>query len=665
MNVCDPSNLTDALSAALATPYEVNSVFAVMPGCVTDKNSKTLSFADGTSVSVTGRIKTSGVGSVSSRSIRITSKTTGGVLRFFVAAAGTSGQRTWTIAKEDGTILETSTTILTTAPSEFSYTIPEEGVYFIYSTVNGINFHYLDYTQEVELGTETGFQVTATNAKTSYLLGEEFSSDGLSVEALYSSGVKTTLNPADYTVDSSLYQKDTAGTYRITVSYKTYTSQTYDVSVHAVNSIVLYTTPIQSASGNVNVTRTPTVYKVGGSFTSAGLLVKAVTDENKEVLLDSSVYTLSTPDLSTAGAKKVTATYKTLTSVFTITVIDSSLLVKNAAGIYDVKVVKDVTDGTMENGFMEFRTIQNAVDFLKVVATSSDYCHISIASGTYIEKLYIDVPNLTINSVSGAKADVIIESLEDSDSVDAKGTAWSTYGSSSTTILAAASGFVASNVTFKNAKFTTMDEYKAASGNLQACALVNNATNVAFSQCGFVGFQDTLYLHAGNAYFNGCEISGMTDYIFGESSNALFSNCTIISMNRGDVKNGGYITACKPTLATGDVGFVFQGCTVQGETGVTDGTVSLGRPWGAAAKVAYLNCTMSSAISVSAYPCSTNNARWEGMSGNVPTKADFEEYGNTGAGSISAAVAGGTLLSQDAYTAFDAKVKAAFAWALS
>ena len=66
--------------------------------------------------------------------------------------------------------------------------------------------------------------------------------------------------------------------------------------------------------------------------------------------------------------------------------------------------------------------------------------------------------------------------------------------------------------------------------------------------------------------------------------------------------------------------------------------MSLGRPWGAKATIAYIECSFSKAYKI-------DNGRWSEMSGAKPENADFCEFGSTGEGAISSAVTTGKLLS--------------------
>lgn len=636
-----------------------------MPGVKTDTGAKTITI-DGVSTNIKGRIKTVGNGDTTGKSIRISVRNGGGTLRFFVQGANTSDTtRTYTIADEKGNALFTSATgVSPSAPEEYSYVFAEAGTYYLYSGVNGINFYYLDLTQTLKLGEETGFEVNRNNVKKDYLVGDSLDLSALSVSAVYSSGAKLALSAKDYTVDASGFDSTKAGTYSIKITYKSYAVSSFEVVVHAVQSIKAYATPVMATSGSKTIYRTPSVYKLGAIVDTSHVVVKAVTDLPNETILPVTAYTITGPDTSSAGVKAISVAYKdTLTASIPVSIIDTSTFLPESE-VNTVYVDASKADGSQANGHWYFHSVQSAHDFLQAVCDATAKKAIVIADGIYHEKLYFEIPNLSVSSASADYAKVTLESSEDADSLDANGIAWSTYGSGSVTVLDAATAFRMKNITVKNAFFTSMDDYNSKSGNKQGCALVNNAPESVFLGCHFVGFQDTLYAHAGSQYYQDCVIEGMTDYIFGEALNVVFKACLIISLNRSDAKNGGYICAPKPgTLTSSDVGFVFENCTIEGEDGVSASTVSLARPWGATAKASFLNCAMDKAISKSAYPCTEHNARYEIMSANTPDKASFSEYGNTGDGAINEAVVGCTILSETDYTAFASLVTSAIAFA--
>lgn len=153
-------------------------------------------------------------------------------------------------------------------------------------------------------------EVVSNPTKTSYFVGETFSSEGLVIKATYSDS--TFKNVTDYTLSTP--DMSTAGTKTITVTYVEESitkTTTFDIQVVAiaVQSILVKTQP------------TKTVYTVGDTFSAAGLVIEATNNDGSKRDLADTEYQLSTPDMSTAGVKTVTVTYaEGITTSFDITV---------------------------------------------------------------------------------------------------------------------------------------------------------------------------------------------------------------------------------------------------------------------------------------------------------------------------------------------------------
>src|SRR5581483_946287 len=62
--------------------------------------------------------------------------------------------------------------------------------------------------------------------------------------------------------------------------------------------------------------------------------------------------------------------------------------------------------------------------------------------------------------------------------------------------------------------------------NSPAVALLLQGDQQAFSNCKFLGYQDTLYTKGGRAYFTNCTVGGDIDFIFANGTD-VFKNCTI------------------------------------------------------------------------------------------------------------------------------------------
>ena len=84
----------------------------------------------------------------------------------------------------------------------------------------------------------------------------------------------------------------------------------------------------------------------------------------------------------------------------------------------------------------------------------------------------------------------------------------------------------------------------------QALALRTDGDRGIFSDCRFLGWQDTLLANNGRDYFTNCYIEGRVDFIYGSAA-AVFDRCEIHS------KNGGHITAAN-TPQDKPFGFVFM-----------------------------------------------------------------------------------------------------------
>ncbi|RUS16384.1 pectin lyase fold/virulence factor, partial [Endogone sp. FLAS-F59071] len=167
--------------------------------------------------------------------------------------------------------------------------------------------------------------------------------------------------------------------------------------------------------------------------------------------------------------------------------------------------------------------------------------------------------------------------------------------------------------------------------NTAALALtVDSASHVAFYNCTFFGFQDTVLIKRGAiAYFKSCWIEGSVDFIWGYGT-AFFDGCAIASNTPGT------ITAHNRDSPSAAGAFVFNSCNVisvvasgYGFTSVQQADdakrVYLGRPYSQYARVVYMFCTLGAHI---------NPAGWEVWSNSDPRSSDilFGEYENVGTG---------------------------------
>jgi pectinesterase len=120
----------------------------------------------------------------------------------------------------------------------------------------------------------------------------------------------------------------------------------------------------------------------------------------------------------------------------------------------------------------------------------------------------------------------------------------------------------------------------------QALALRVDGDRVAFRDCRFLGWQDTILSNRGRHYFEHCTITGAVDFIFGGGT-AYFKSCAIVC--EGD----GFITAAS-TLPYDEYGFVFVDCRIRGtKPGIR---TYLGRPWRSFASVVFLRTEMADTV---------------------------------------------------------------------
>lgn len=254
-----------------------------------------------------------------------------------------------------------------------------------------------------------------------------------------------------------------------------------------------------------------------------------------------------------------------------------------------------------QNGTGDFKTIQEAIDASK--AYPSQRITIHIKNGTYYEKVKVHEWNPRISFIGESRENTIITYDDYFNKIGiGRNSTFYTY-----TVLIDGNDFFAKNLTIINS-----------SGQVgQAIALNVNANRVMFTNCSFLGFQDTLYTSGeGNKnYFKDCYIEGTTDFIFGDAT-ALFENCEVHN------KSDSFATAAS-TAKDIDYGFVFKNCNLTADEYVSK--AYLGRPWRPFAKTVFINCEIGKHILPEG---------WNNWSNQKAEKTSFyAEYNCTGEGS--------------------------------
>lgn len=250
-----------------------------------------------------------------------------------------------------------------------------------------------------------------------------------------------------------------------------------------------------------------------------------------------------------------------------------------------------------KDGTGDYYTIQDAIDAMRVYPLAPITLY--IRNGTYREKIEVPPTNTDITFIGEHVDSTII--VYDDFSGKGRHTTFTSY-----TAKVSGNRFRAANISFVN----------SAGPVGQALALYVDADKVIFTNCKFLGNQDTIFSsgETSDQLFDHCYIEGTTDFIFGPGT-AVFSNCIIRA------KSNSFITAASTTRGK-KYGFVFLYCTITADSAVSK--LSLGRPWRSHARTVFVKCSLPSALTA---------AGWDNWGNPENEKtAYYAEYKNTGAG---------------------------------
>ena len=152
--------------------------------------------------------------------------------------------------------------------------------------------------------------VSGTPIKTEYQAGEEFLTKGLVVTVNYVDGTNRTVkNGVKWTIDPAAL---TAGLTIVSVKA---TADGVESTPHPVNVVVSAAKTLTK----IDVSGTPEEFWKGDAFSHDGITVTATWDDGTQTDVTSESE-FSTPDMSTAGTKTVTVTYKEMTTTYDIDV---------------------------------------------------------------------------------------------------------------------------------------------------------------------------------------------------------------------------------------------------------------------------------------------------------------------------------------------------------
>lgn len=259
------------------------------------------------------------------------------------------------------------------------------------------------------------------------------------------------------------------------------------------------------------------------------------------------------------------------------------------------------------------KTYDSIQDALKALPSSDKTSTIFIYSGTYEEQITVDTTG-TVILIGYSK------SIDDfsANRVTIKHDAGADFGSSKSlsdgaTVYAKGSGQLqAVNINFAN---TNTREKNAA-----VAFAVGPSTYASLYGCQVIGGQDALFVE-GYIFTSNTYLEGSSDIILGSGA-GYFLNSTL-SPTEDDVS----LTADKRAKDSSSGGLVFdQSSTAPAAGAGSLSNISLGRPWNAFARVAYIKSNLGSLIKA---------AGWDQWSPSSPRTGDvlIGEYGNSGPGS--------------------------------
>ena len=529
------------------------------------------------------------------------------------------------------------------------------GSYYLGSSDGSVRIGSLVIDEYVQASDPAGIEVSG--GQTEFLVGDEFVSTGLNVTLVYENGRRESLTAASYKLDSSKYVAGTSGVYTITVSYtpagaSAAFTDTYDVNVYAIDSLVVYDFVLGSGRVTQNLQK---VFLKDSQFNYDNLAIQAVgkldgSDKTHTFYLTDSDYTVTLDgDTSTVGEKTVNISVNsergTATASYKINVVEN--VFTQPKGTYTVNVNAADTVA-VSDGNVTFNSINDALKYFEltnVPATASKV--INVDAGTYKEKVEVNMPNVSIIG-AGAESTVLWYDALNGALDPGGSTTYSTDGSATISIRESATGFYAENITFKN-YWNTQELYEEskliAGSGTQAVAALVQADMAKFVNVHFTSYQDTLYAQVGRQYYENCYIEGRTDYVFGYNATAYFTNTELHTILGDSEKNGGYVVAAKGLDEGKDIdgieyGYIFNNCTFTADEGVTPGTVSLARGWDVNMRMVVMNSEISGAYSKEAYgdTSSEKNDRYGKMNAD-PVAEYLIEAGNTGDGAITASLA--------------------------
>lgn len=162
-------------------------------------------------------------------------------------------------------------------------------------------------TFPVEIPELTGLRVSALPTKTIYTVGEDLEVDGLTLEALYSDGSRTTVE-SEFSCSPETLERE--GTTLVTVTYKGKTA-TFPVEVPRLTEIKVAQLPEK------------TKYKVGEYLETRGMVLEGLYSDGKTYTITDG-FSCNPTGFGRKGTMDITVTYQDKTTSFPVEVIGVS-----------------------------------------------------------------------------------------------------------------------------------------------------------------------------------------------------------------------------------------------------------------------------------------------------------------------------------------------------
>ncbi|XP_054824774.1 putative pectinesterase 52 [Prosopis cineraria] len=229
----------------------------------------------------------------------------------------------------------------------------------------------------------------------------------------------------------------------------------------------------------------------------------------------------------------------------------------------------------------KFKTVQAAVD--SISRNNARWVKIHIHQGKYLEKVQIpkDKPCILLEGEGRRVTTITYNDHQQTDT--------------SATFTSFPNNVIVVGITFENSfDLSTESRLEQNARVVPALATRIYGDRSAFLDCGFLGFQDTLWDVQGRHYFKNCYIQGAVDFIFGNGQ-SYFENCYVnvtLSTRSSVGVPWGCITAQGRRSEKEASGFVFGGGRVVGT-----GPVLLGRAYGPYSRVIFHGTFLDSLVS--------------------------------------------------------------------